>query len=360
MKYGITVFRAKARKKRIFPFISFYRAFWKIFRIYVDTGYEFQSEASIKTSKHWEICVNFEFPCFEKEFDFSFSCKKTALFCLWVNLFGMDLHLYWGDGRHEEYDGHLDKYYDYDALVAQHPDYDYEQIDALIPYSEKLPYRFKEFYCSDRLKVYANDIDNAPNARAVEIALPFFRYLKASYKKPWWGALWLGAEVWFGPGSTGIKLSLFKRELKILIAKNLLKRRSNLMTSKAIDRFFRLRGNVDLSDQEIYDAFSKMIYDEYAGNGKYVFSGPTTVRQILEKGVDPLSYLKSNPYVLEEASDETVETFYEYLETHPVDDGFWEAIKDKDCDLKPETLERLRKIREKSRDLALPEQKRTD
>ena len=119
-----------------------------------------------------------------------------------------------------------------------------------------------------------------------------------------------------------------------------------------------VRGNADLSDQEIYDAFSEMIYDEYAGNGKYVFSGPTSVKQIFEKGVNPLSYLKRNPYLFEEASDETVETFYEYLETHPFDDGFWEAIKEKDCDLKPETLERLRKIREKSRALALPEQKK--
>ena len=349
MKYGITVFTSQAGKKRILPRVMFYRVFWKIIRIYVDNGCEIQLEASLKTSKHWEICVNFEFPCLEWEFDFSFSCKRTAPFCLRVNLFGMDLHLYWGDGRHEEYDGHLDKYYDYDALVAAHPDYDYEQIDALIPYSEKQPYRFKEFYCSDRLKVYANDIDNVPNARAVELALPFFRYLKVSYKKPWWGALWLGAEVWSNPSASGIKLSLFKRELKILIAKNLLKRRSNLMTGNAIDRFFRLRGNADLSEQEIYDAFAVMIYDEYAGNGKYVFSGPTTVRQILEKGVNPLSYLKRNPYVLEEASDETVETFYEYLETHPVDDGFWEAIEKEteDLKLKPETVERLRKIREK-------------
>ncbi|MBO4520566.1 MAG: hypothetical protein J5787_05110 [Alphaproteobacteria bacterium] len=358
MKYGITVFSTCSGTKRKLPFFSFYKVLWKIIRIYVSSGCGFQLEASVKTSKHWEVCVNLEIPGFDKEFDFSFSCKKTAPFCLWLYLFGVDLHLYWGDGRHEEYDGHLDKYYDYDALVAEHPDYDYKQIDALIPYSKKLPYRFKEFYCSDRLKVYANDIDNAPNARAVELALPFFRYLKVSYKKPWWGALWLGAEVWSNPSASGIKLSLFKRELKMLIAKNLLKRRSNLMTGNAIDRFFRLRGNADLSDQEIYDAFSKMIYDEYAGNGKYVFSGSTTVRQILENGVNPLSYLKRNPYVFEEASDETVETFYEYLETHPVDDGFWEAIKEKDCDLKPETVERLRKIREKSRDLALPEQKK--
>ena len=349
MKYGITVFTSASQKKSILPFFSFYRRFWKIICVYVSNDCEFQLEASVKTSKHWEICVNFEFPCFDRRFEFDFSCKKTAPFCLQLYLFGMDLNIYWGDGRHEEYDGHLDKYYDYDALVAEHPDYDYEQIDALIPYSEKQPYRFMEFYCSDRLKVYANDIDNAPNARAVEIALPFFRYLKASYKKPWWGALWLGAEVWFGPGSTGIKLSLFKRELKILIAKNLLKRRSNLMTSKAIDRFFRLRGNADLSDQEIYDTFRQMIYDKYAGNGKYVFSGPTTVRQILEHGVNPLSYLKRNPYVFDEASDETVETFYEYLETHAVDDDFWKAVEKEteEYKLKPETVERLRKIREK-------------
>ena len=347
MKYGITVFSTQA--KRILPFFSFYRVFWKIIRVYVSTGCGFQAEASVKTSKHWEICVNLEIPCFDKGFDVSFSCKRTAPFCVCLDLFGLNLYIYWGDGRHDEYDVHLDKYYDYDALVAEHPDYDYKQIDALIPYSEKQPYRFMEFYCSDRLKVYANDIDNAPNARAVELALPFFRYLKVSYKKPWENALWLGGEVWFDSVCAGIKLSLFKRELKILIAKNLLKRRSNLMTSNAIDRFFRLRGNADLSDQEIYDAFSEMIYDEYAGNGKYVFSGPTTVRQILENGVDPLSYLKRNPYVLDEASDETVETFYEYLETHPVDDGFWEAIEKEteDLKLKPETVERLRKIREK-------------
>ena len=131
MKYGVTVFSSQARKKSFLPVFMFYRVFWKIIRIYVDTGCEFQLEASVKTSKHWEICVNFEFPCFYWEFNFSFSCKRTAPFCLWLNLFGMDLHLYWGDGRHEEYDGHLDKYYDYDALVAEHPDYDYKQIDAI-------------------------------------------------------------------------------------------------------------------------------------------------------------------------------------------------------------------------------------
>lgn len=349
MKYGITVFSTQARKKRRLPFFMFYRVFWKIVRVYVSTGCGFQTEVSVKTSKHWEICVNFEFPGFDREFDFSFSCKRTAPFCVWLYLFGADLHLFWGDGRHEEYDGHLDKYYDYDALVAEHPDYDYEQIDALIPYSEKRPYRFKEFYCSDRLKVYANDIDNAPDARTVEIALPFFRYLKVSYKKPWENAFWLGGEVWLSPAAAGIKLSLFKRDLKILIAKNRLNRQSNLMTSKAIDRFFRLKGNAALSDNETNGALRTMIYDEYAGNGKYCFSGPTTVRQILDKGVDPIPYLKRNPYVFDEASDETVETFYEYLETRPVDDDFWNAVE-KETEkykLKPETVERLRKIREK-------------
>lgn len=47
-------------------------------------------------------------------------------------------------------------------------------------------------------------------------------------------------ELWSN-ASAGIKLSLIKRDLKILIGKNRLNRVSNLATEKAINRFFRLK-----------------------------------------------------------------------------------------------------------------------
>lgn len=313
--------------------------FTPILRLTASCSCGFQTELALSTSKHWRLIFSLDADSFEKEVFFTGSCKKTAPIDVGINFLGLWISLYWGDGRHDGYDEHLDKYYDFEPLEKAYPDFTFRQLDALIPYSRCRPFRFKEFYCSDRLKVYANNMDNSPNACAVEAALPFFRYIKASYKKPLSYGSWIGMELWIN-ASAGIKLSLIKRDLKILIGKNRLNRVSNLATEKAINRFFCLKGNRVLTEKEIVSAFS--LIDNYLDSE----SASTALRMFKEKMISPTIYIKYNPYVFCEADKKIADLYYSFLNDAPVDNELWEKIEETYDDLPSATVERLQKIKE--------------
>lgn len=93
-------------------------------------------------------------------------------------------------------------------------------------------------------------------------------------------------ELWIN-ASAGIKLSLIKRDLKILIGKNRLNRVSNLATEKAINRFFRLKGNRVLTEKEIVSAFS--LIDNYLDSE----SASTALRMFKEKMISPTIYINT-------------------------------------------------------------------
>lgn len=297
-----------------------------------------QTELSLSTSKHWRLVFSLDVFSFEKNVSFTCSCKKTAPIYVGINFFGLWISLYWGDGRHDGYDEHLDKYYDYEPLEKAHPDFTFQQLDALLPYSRRKPFRFKEFYCSDKLKIYANDIDNAPNARAVEIALPFFSYIKASYKKPWSYGSWFGVELWLNT-SAGIRLSLINRDLKISIGKNNLARISNLATEKAINRFFCLKGKHALTEKEIISAFDLI-------NGCLnPESAVVAFKKLKDIGVSPTIFIKHNPSVFDKTGSKLAELYYNCLNETPADNELWKKIEEACDDLPPAAVERLRKIR---------------
>ena len=120
---------------------------------------------------------------------------------------------------------------------------------------------FKEYYVSRRIHVYANDTENNKHALAVEFALPFLRYLKISFKRPWGHAKWFGMDFW-AAHTIGITFSLFKHDLKIIFGKNNLYRTSNLSTEKALDRFLTLNGKrkIPLSDIRGAYCYNKEVY----------------------------------------------------------------------------------------------------
>ena len=228
--------------------------FGDFIRLHLSKGYDWQIEIEIKTSKHWWIYENIDFCRFEKCCYFHLKSRRTRPFGIGLYLFGLNLNLYWGDGRHDGYDEHLDKYYDYEPLAKAHPDWDFQKLDALIPYSRQEPPVFKEYYASRFLHVYDNDTANDKHALAVEIALPFLRYLKISFKRPWGYAEWFGIDFW-AHHAIGIVFSLFKHDLKIVFAKNRIDRSSNLSTEKALDRFLALNGKRKIPLDDIRDAY---------------------------------------------------------------------------------------------------------
>ncbi|MBO4520562.1 MAG: hypothetical protein J5787_05090 [Alphaproteobacteria bacterium] len=224
-------------------------------RLHLSKGYDWQIEIEIKTGKHWWIYGNIDFAGFEKSCSFNLCSHRTCPFGIGLHLFGLNLNFHWGDGRHDGYDEHLDKYYDYEPLADAHPDWDFQKLDALIPYSVRKPEVFKEYYVSRRIHVYSNDTANNKHALAVELALPFLRYMKISFKRPWGYAEWFGIDF-FAHHAIGIVFSLFKHDLKIVFAKNSLDRSSNLSTEKALDRFLTLNGNRKIPLEEIRWAYS--------------------------------------------------------------------------------------------------------
>ena len=236
-----------------------YRSVWvwlfgDFIRLRLSNYYGWQAEGEIRTSKHWWIEANIDFCEFEKYCCFHLKSRRTHPFSIGFYLFGLNLYLYWGDGRHDGYDEHLDKYYDFEPLEKAHPDWDFQKLDALIPYSVRKPEVFKEYHASRLLHIYANDTANDKHALAVEIALPFLRYLKISFKRPWEYAEWFGIDF-FAHHAIGIVFSLFKHDLKIVFAKNRLDRTSNLSTEKALDRFLTLNGKRKIPLSEISDAY---------------------------------------------------------------------------------------------------------
>lgn len=242
--------------------------FGDFIRLHLSKGYDWQIEIEIKTSKHWWIYGNIDFAEFEKSCFFHLSSHRTHPFSIGLDLFGLNMVFNWGDGRHDGYDEHLDKYYDYESLAKAHPDWDFQKLDALIPYSVRKPEVFKEYCVSRRIHVYANDTENNKHALAVEFALPFLRYLKISFKRPWGYAKWFGMEFW-ASRTVCVIFSLFKHDLKIVFGKNYLYRASNLSTEKALDRFLTLNGKrkIPLSDirgaychnKEAYRLFCKKV-----------------------------------------------------------------------------------------------------
>lgn len=180
-------------------------------------------------------------PDLKKGCFFCLDGHRTRPFSIGLNLFGLNMVFSWGDGRHEGYDEHLDKYHDYDALLKVHPDWDLQKVDGAFPFSRRKPDVFKEYHISGKIHVYATDAANDKHALAVEVALPFLRYLKVSFKQPWGYAKWFGIELWANR-TVGAVFSLFKHDLKIVFGKNSLDRTSNLATERALDRFLALNG----------------------------------------------------------------------------------------------------------------------
>lgn len=223
-------------------FDRFYvRLFGDFIRVYLSKSHVRQIEIEIKTGRHWRICGNTDFAGFEKGLFFCLDGHRTRPFSIGLNLFGLNMVFSWGDGRHEGYDEHLDKYHDYDALLKVHPDWDLQKVDGAFPFSRRKPDVFKEYHISGKIHVYATDAANDKHALAVEVALPFLRYLKVSFKQPWGYAKWFGIELWANR-TVGAVFSLFKHDLKIVFGKNSLDRTSNLATERALDRFLALNG----------------------------------------------------------------------------------------------------------------------
>lgn len=242
--------------------------FGDLIRLRLSRHYGWQAEGEIRTGKHWRVEANVDFCKFEKSCYFHLKSRRTRPFGIGFYPFGLNAGIYWGDGRHDGYDEHLDKYYDYEPLEKAHPGWDFQKLDALIPYSVRKPAVFKEYYVSRGIHVYANDTANDKRAIAFETALPFLRYLKISFKRPWGYAEWFGVDFW-ADGTIGVRFSLFKHDLKIVFGKNALFRGSNLSTEKALERFLTLNGGrkiplddiraVYCHDKEAYRLFRKKI-----------------------------------------------------------------------------------------------------
>ena len=222
--------------------------FGDFFKFWVTRDYGFQSELSILTSKHWHISCNIcLFTRFEKYIYVHWGCHRTCPFSVYFTLFGQSVSLYWGDYRHDGYDEHLDKYYDFEPLEKAYPELEFSKLDAMIPYSRREEKVFREYYISRLFRIYADDVANDKHSVVLEIALPFLRYFEVSFKRPWGNALWIGIETWLGGNLSWIKLSFLNHDLLLSFDKNDVKRDSNLATEKAIERFLDLNGDRNIS-----------------------------------------------------------------------------------------------------------------
>ena len=212
-------------------------------KFFLTRDYGFQAELSVLTSKHWNISCNIcLFTGFEKYIYVHWGCHRTCPFSICFSLFGQSVSLYWGDYRHDGYDEHLDKYYDYEPLEEAHPGLDFAAYDAMIPYSRREVEVFREYYISRLFHIYADDVANDKHSVVLEIALPFLRYFEVSFKRPWGYALWFGIETWLSYDRSSIKLSFLKHDLIVAFDKNDVTRASNLATEKAVERFLDLNG----------------------------------------------------------------------------------------------------------------------
>lgn len=281
----------------------------------------FELLIQFRISKHWL----FSFSCdvfASKDIGFRFNCKKTAPLNIEIELLIIRIFFKIENQQSGGYDLHLDKYMPEELCSTEET------------------YCCKDIFSSKRLRVYANNVANTPNAKAVEIALPKLCYFKMSYKKPWEYGFWLGIDIWFQHyrKSAGIKVSLFRRDFKILIGKNSFGRRSNLANEKAVDRYILLNEGYRIADDDLCAAFHTigLLFEE---------NGLTVARNLIDRGLSPYPYLTINPCAFEECSKELREYYFSYLERHPADNIFWKSVRNSRRQLLGRTVKRLEKIK---------------
>lgn len=168
----------------------------------------------------------------------------------------------------EEYDEHTDKYYygEYNKETNKFEVYKDEKLTEPYIFSEPRKEVYKEFYSTKWMRIYNKNWLNCLYGRTLEFALPYLYYLKIGFKRPFDEWNWLGFtfDINFeNKFLTILSFMLFKHELKIIISKNSLHRKSNIFSNHAIDRYVQLKRNytnkLDNYNKELGSPFDILI-----------------------------------------------------------------------------------------------------
>jgi len=195
----------------------------------------------------------------------------------------------------DHYDSHSDRYYYWEYDENKDISYEYTDETKQQKYIFVEPYQrvYKDFYISKFIKIYTKDWLNCLYGRAIELALPFFHYLKIDFKKPFYNREWLGfrSVINFEHGLLfKVTLMFFKHELRIIIAKNKLYRQSNLFSIKAIKRVFQLSENINYTPKECMDYISVLLNHRKSAQFLYLFKNIPFADSDLKKHLIQLNF----------------------------------------------------------------------
>lgn len=203
--------------------------------------------------------------------------KSRAKFA--ITILGLNFNLRIGHIHYDEYDSHADKYYYWDYDEEKEISYEYKDESMTEPYIFEKPKKevYKDFYVSKLLKIYTKDLLNCTYGKNIEIALPCLYYLKICFKKPFdeWDWLGFSFDIDFeNKRLVRLAFMIFKHELKIVFNKNSLRRKSNLFSVKAIDRYIKLKGKKAnwLDNLDNYAPFDILINNSKPAQLKHLIS----------------------------------------------------------------------------------------
>ena len=142
-------------------------------------------------------------------FDCGFCLKRTR-FEISLTLLSITFRFRIGHiDSNDNYDAHLDKYYD-------------QELTKPVVFSEPKEKIYKEYFSSKWLKIYNEDWLNCPYRRTIDFTLPFQHHLKIDFQKPFVLWEWLGFNIDFkGLLNFSIDLMLFKHNLSITLGKSI-------------------------------------------------------------------------------------------------------------------------------------------
>lgn len=173
-------------------------------------------------------------------------------------LFGITFSIRLGHiGSYDNYDLHLDKYYDYIKQDGYKTIAYYDkELTKPVVFSKPRRQKYKEYFTSKLVKIFNEDWLNCPYGRAIEFALPFLYYIELVFHKPFdYHREWFGFNIRLSFKYVfyfTTDLMLFKHILTITTRKNNIHRYSNLLFCSAIDRYFALKGSRHNKEDEAY------------------------------------------------------------------------------------------------------------